>query len=229
MDKETRKALRQYDGMARRVSATLSRQFGTAEAFRLIGEIRNEFEKIIPELPDIGSQPVFNLFLTGTGWALAMYRTGEREGWSVEQSGQLVFDVTKAYLQSFPKIAHKFLRWLTNSRLYQNHVRRLPIRSQERRYPADYVFNYIDGNGEDFDYGVDYLECVSCKFLQTQGGMQIAPYLCNCDQLYSELWGWGLVRTQTLASGGTKCDFRFTPGGETRIVIYGNMILNRDV
>lgn len=227
MNYRENRALRQYDGLIKRVFRMLSSQFGMEEAERLSREIRFEYGKIIPELPDIGGQAVFQLFMTGTGWALAMYRAGRREGWSIEQCGQLVFDVTREYLNSFPPVVHQLMRWVSNSRLYRNRIRELASRSLRHRVPDGYVFNYSEGDSE-FDYGVDYFECASCKFLQKQGGMEIAPYLCNADYIYSELWGWGLVRSQTLACGSKKCDFRFKTGGETNIVLNGGVRVTRD-
>jgi hypothetical protein len=95
--------------------------------------------------------------------------------------------------------------------------RRRAQESQERRYSGGYVFRYVPGDGVTFDYGVDYLECASCKFLAAQGAAELAPYLCTPDHIYSEMFGWGPVRTTTLAEGGACCDFRFKRGGPTRI------------
>ena len=47
--------------------------------------------------------------------------------------------------------------------------------------------------------------------------MELAPYICAMDKVTSELLGWGLTRTMTLAEGCEKCDFRFKKGGQTRV------------
>lgn len=82
----------------------------------------------------------------------------------------------------------------------------------------DFVYEYVEGDGERFDFGVDYLECAVWSFLKAQGTPELAPYVCALDQLYSDAFKWGLSRTSTLAEGGTRCDFRFRRGGETKIV-----------
>lgn len=70
----------------------------------------------------------------------------------------------------------------------------------------------------DFDFGIDYLECGSCKFLRAQNAFELAPYGCAVDRTASEALGWwGLRRTMTLAEGSEKCDFRFKRGGETQV------------
>ena len=38
---------------------------------------------------------------------------------------------------------------------------------------------------------------------------ELAPVLCELDWPHSELLGITLIRTTTLAQGGTRCDFRF--------------------
>jgi len=101
---------------------------------------------------------------------------------------------------------------------YLKRLRKRAAESQKRQYPGDYVYTFVEG-GEEFDYGVDYVECASCKFLSEQGAPELAPCLCVIDVLYSEKFGWGLVRTMTLAEGYEKCDFRFKKGGVTRVKV----------
>jgi hypothetical protein len=43
----------------------------------------------------------------------------------------------------------------------------------------------------------------------------VVPYICAMDILLSEARQSGLRRTQTLAEGGNKCDFRFKIGRKT--------------
>jgi hypothetical protein len=98
-------------------------------------------------------------------------------------------------------------------------IKKREVRSQQRRYPGDFVLNYVEGDGREFDYGVDYIECANCKFLRAENAFELAPYACATDKPISELMGWGLTRTMTIAEGFSKCDFRFKKGGETCVVI----------
>lgn len=100
--------------------------------------------------------------------------------------------------------------------------------SCQKDYPIeqgipDYVFNFVEGDGQTFDYGVYYLECASCKFLAKQGAPELAPYLCLVDILYSKALGWGLTRTMTLAEGAERFDFRFKKGGKTKVAVPASM------
>jgi hypothetical protein len=89
---------------------------------------------------------------------------------------------------------------------------------KNREYSGDYVLNYVAGE-QDFDWGVDYIECASCKFLDKQDAAELKPYVCAVDKVASEMLGWGLRRTMTLAEGDERCDFRFKKGGETSVSI----------
>lgn len=156
-------------------------------------------------------------FVVATGWFLAMYRALQARGRPVEEAGRLVYEVTEAYLRHYPGAARRLLGHMTFSKLYLARLRRRAQESQERRYPDGYVFRYVPGDDATFDYGVDYLECASCKVLARQGALELAPYLCTVDYIYSKMFGWGLVRTTTLAERGDRCDFRFKRGGPTRM------------
>jgi hypothetical protein len=79
------------------------------------------------------------------------------------------------------------------------------------------VFRFIEGDHENFNFGIDYSECASLKFLIAQNALELAPYICANDILQSEKLSWGLTRTMSLAEGGEKCDFRFKKGGRTNV------------
>ena len=77
----------------------------------------------------------------------------------------------------------------------------------------------VEGDGQDFDYGIYYIECASCKFLNEQDAPELAPYVCAVDKVASEMLGWGLRQTMTLAESCERCDFRFKKGGKTYVTI----------
>ncbi len=89
-------------------------------------------------------------------------------------------------------------------------------RRQKGRF-GDFEIEYLSGNGEDFDLGVNYLQCGNHRFAMEHGGEAFAPYICMSDIALSDAMGWGLTRTQTLADGCDYCDFRLKEGAATRI------------
>ena len=100
-------------------------------------------------------------------------------------------------------------------RMRRQKLQRAARRSQARRYPGDWVFERIDGDGETFDFGIDMTECGIVKFLNAQGAAELCPYLCDVDYVGAEALGFGLPRTKTLAWGCDRCDFRLTKDGVT--------------
>ena len=218
------KLLREFDKTISRIQPLLQSRFGEQQADSFVREARQEYALLIPQLPYLGDKQPFTQFIISTGWFLAMYRVLQQHGGTVEEAGQLVYDASLAYLQAVPGFARRFLGFMSFSPRYMKRLEKRAAESQVRKYVGDYVFTYVEGDGISFDYGVDYTECASCKFLRAQGAFEVAPYLCAADQLYSELLGWGLVRTMTLAEGAEKCDFRFKKGGQTRVALPASLI-----
>jgi len=211
--------LAEFDGVVGRVHHLFLARFGAEQTDAMVSETRREYESLLGQLPDVGGQQPFTRFVIATGWFLAMYRALQAHGHSVEEAGQLIYDVTRVYLQAVPGFASSLLGFMTFTPLYKARLKKRARASHQRRLPGDYVYNYVDGDGRAFDYGVDYVECASLKFLQAQGAPELAPYLCAADHIYSELMGWGLKRTQTLAEGAGCCDFRFKRGGKTDVAL----------
>jgi hypothetical protein len=194
-------------------------RFGEEQANALIRESHQEYEALIPQIPYIGDKNPLLIFLLPTSRYLAIYQVLQRQGRTVEDAGQLIYEMSEAELEAIPGLVRRVIGYLWFSRWFLGRLKRRAIESQERKYPGGYVFAYVEGNGQDFDYGVDYTECASCRFLSVQNALELAPYVCAVDEAASEMMGWGLSRTITLSEGGEKCDFRFKKGGETHVAI----------
>jgi hypothetical protein len=213
-----RKLLKEFDKTLERVRGLFVSCYGK-DSEAMLHEARQEYEALIPQLPYIGGKQPFTQFLISTAWFLSMYRVLKRRGETVEEVGQFLYQASEAYLQAHPRFLRRFVGFMTFSPRYLRRVKKRALESHERQYPGDYVYDYVAGDGETFDYGVDYVECGSVKFLTQQGAPELAPYICPVDILYSEALGWGLQRTMTLAEGAERCDFRFKQGGETRVTV----------
>jgi hypothetical protein len=211
--------LRRFDKATARIYHVLVSHFGKEHAGILTKEARREYEAIIPQLPYIGPRNPLMIFVIPTGWHVGLYRVLQKQGWTVEEVGQVIYDMTEAYLQSIPVLVRRLIGYLWFSFLFSKRLKKRAAESQKRKYPGDYVFVYVEGDGKAFDYGIDFLECANCKFLRAMGADELAPYVCAGDKLVSELLDWGLMRTMTIADGHEKCDFRFKRGGKTRVKI----------
>jgi hypothetical protein len=179
----------------------------------VIRESLAEFERLIPELPYIGGEQnplTGNLVFSAS--ALAFYRVMKRGGKSVEETGKLLYRIMEAWIRRYPRLIRRLMGRYYMSKLNQRRSRqRVPL-SQERRYAGDWVFEHVEGDGETFDWGRDYVECGIVKFLRSQRADELTPYLCLTDYALFGALGIELKRTMTLAEGCDKCDFRFRKG-----------------
>ena len=209
--------LKDFDRMAACVRRVLISRYGEEQAKALVSESRREYEALIPQIPYIGEKSHMLIFLLPTSRWLAVYRALQKRGATVEVAGRLIYEMMEAETKAIPGPVRLLMGWLWFSSLFLRRVRKRAAESHRRQHPGAYVYDYVEGNGRDFDWGIDYLECSSCKLLKAQNAMELAPYVCAVDRVTSELLGWGLTRTMTLAEGFDKCDFRFKKGGQTRL------------
>ena len=193
----------------------LATRFGKGRASRLMKDIRQEYEALTPEVPYIGGKEnMFTEWLTYGVYYLAVHRVLKAEGQGVEEVGQMIFDTFQA-MADYPKCLLRLVGSLKYNKRYVNQLKEAVAKTQERRYPDDWVATFIEGDGEEFDYGIDITECGICKFYHAQGADELAPYLCLSDYIVSDTFDRGLVRRKTLAEGAEVCDFRYKKGRET--------------
>jgi hypothetical protein len=207
--------VRSFERALKRSGGSLVERFGEETAAAMRQEMLDEHRRIIPEIPDIGRWNANDLALTGAARFLAGYRVILRHGGTVEDAGELVHRVSRSEFERIPRPVRAVIGLLRFNGLRLRLLARAARRSQARRYPADWVFEFVDGDGEDFDFGVDYTECGVVKFLAAQGAAELTPYGCDIDYIMAEVMGIGLQRTKTLAWGCDRCDFRMTKGGTT--------------
>jgi len=209
--------VRGFNKTLRRIKPLLVSRYGEVNAYRLIEDAMKEYESLIPQIPYIGDNSPFLVFLIPTVKCLALYRAMQRQGSSVEEAGRLIYEMSEIELKAMPSTLRRLMGFLWFSPWFKKRARKRALSSQTREYPGNFVMQYVEGDGKSFDYGVNYLECANVKFLKAQGAMELAPYICATDKLSSEFLGWGLHRTTTLADGANQCDFRFKKGGDTSI------------
>jgi hypothetical protein len=214
---QTTKLLKDFDRVVKQVKVEITLRYGIEITEIIVSKANEEFRQLLPELPYVGGKQPLTQFVVTTGWCLALHRAMEGYTTNTRESGELFFQLSKKYLEQVPGIARRILGTSIFTERYQRKLREHAKESQQQPLPRGYIFSHVAGDGVNFDFGVDYHRCATLNFLREQGGEEIAPYLCALDHLSSEMLGWGLTRTKTLAEGGDVCDFRFKKGGQTRI------------
>ena len=188
--------------------------YGKAEGEAIARESLQGFEVLLPEIPYIGGDEnryTKSLYLTAA--MLAMYRSLQARGASVEEAARLIYLGTASFFDSFP--TRWLMRWQGRRMLGPQRIeqlRRDAARSQERRYPDDWVFEFVEGDGHDCEMGMDFSECGIVKYLDREGAPELAPYLCWIDYPQFAALHLRLDRTETIAQGGQRCDFRVSRG-----------------
>jgi hypothetical protein len=192
------------------IRSVLTTHFGQNEMAAILKDTRQEMDNLIPQLPDTGGwRNPHTQFIVASAFFLAFYRTLKARGRSADEVGVLVDEAVRkmyssrlfALISHFGPIQQKFFS--------NRAARRLAATSQKRRYTGDFLCVFVEGDGVNFDYGLDYLECGICKFFHAQQADEFTPYMCRLDYPYAEAMGTRLIRTSVIAEHGLKCDFRY--------------------
>lgn len=172
--------------------------------------------EILPLMPDPGWRaPTMRMFSIGGAIYIAVYLT--LQPMDAAQVWALCEAATKTHfanMKGFERMAAANgmfswpMRFLTRS---------LEARSKEAPV-GGWQVQYLPGEGADF--GVDYGRCAIHQLALDAGAAAFAPFICNSDAVGSAEFGWGLQRTETIAQGGKRCDFRFKRGGETKVRLH---------
>lgn len=212
------KLLKSFDRTARLMEATLSQRYGHELADQLYVEAREEYEKIIPQVPSIkgARAKALNAFLLITAQELAVYKTMKKHGKSPGEAWELCHEALTLRMEEFSKIKRWFLKKLMFSDFVKRRVKKRAARSEQLKF-GDFEIRYVTGDGKEFDWGVDYVTCGNYNFMKAQGAEEFAPYVCMSDIALGDALEWGLTRTHTIADGCETCNFRFKKGSENRI------------
>lgn len=168
------------------------------------------FKTLLVELPYIGGdRNILTFTLVSSAAALAFIHVLEKYTLTVEEIGGILNEVYADVYTSLPGIARWLLRKSEFSRRRRTALSDFARDSQLRKYPANWVMEYVEGDGVEFDYGCNYTECAVLKYYHAMGAEGYMPYLCVMDLTASNALRTGLHRTTTLYYGGECCDFRF--------------------
>ena len=211
---QTPTLLEKFDENARYWITVMTSLHGHDAAEDLVADARQAFEDLIPELPYIGGQE--NHLTNSLIWSaqcLALHRVLKAHGMTAAAAGKILYD---AILQkaSEPRQPIPPSEWMSPEELMARRRQRAE-RSQLREFSGDWVYTFVEGDGEAFDYGYDFIECGTRNFFQAHAAQDFLPYYCFLDYAYSEVEELGLSRSKTLAEGETLCNHRFKQGRET--------------
>jgi len=220
----TPRLMKSFDSAVARVKPTLVARYGEEEANALMRESRQKYRDLIPQIPYIGGRnPLLDMFFFPASRHLGIYKAFLIHGKTTEEVGRLAYEIGEREIRAIPALARRAIGVLWFSSWFTNRLQKRAALSGDRSYPGGYVAAFVPGDGKEFDYEFDYYSCAVLNLYRGQGVAELVPYLCAIDRIASELLGWGLRRTMTLAEGGAKCDFRFKKGGDTCVAVPNSL------
>ncbi|MFX0139542.1 MAG: L-2-amino-thiazoline-4-carboxylic acid hydrolase, partial [Candidatus Hodarchaeota archaeon] len=174
-------------------------------------EMRKEYETLIPQLPYVGgSKNIMSMYLIDSVSMLAVFRVLEKEGLKLHEIGKLCYEFYETMNERRPRPRAQIF-----NKDYINVIKVVAKESQLKRYPEDWVMEFVESDGKTFDYGFNFTECGVCKFFKQQRAEHYIPFICLADFAEARASGYGLKRTQTIGNGAPICDFRFSKNGNT--------------
>jgi len=194
-----------YDRRAGAVREVLGRIAPEAEVEALAAEAREAFALLADEIPYADRrdhsmfEPAFGVFQ----W-LAVFQAARARGIDAHRLGRSVLALRLPALPGPPPpaILEKF--------------RREAEASQRSGDPSEFVFELVEGDGDETDWGIDITSCAVCHAFGRHEAMELVPYMCATDDVMSDAADQGLRRSGTIALGSPRCDFRYKQGGEPR-------------
>lgn len=206
----------QFRQILKTIHPLLETKLGLEKASHFTWAVTRHYsEEVLPSIPYIGgSKNPFSGYLTLAAAALAIYRTLRKMGCEFETSAEIIYQGMMHVTAKIPRFVMRLFGLWSNSSLRYSHWKRAAEQSKRRRYPFDWVFSYVSGAGESFDYGIDMHECGIQKYLRAEGASELTTYLCAVDYITHAAMGVELRRTKTIDMGCDSCDFRFLRHGQ---------------
>jgi hypothetical protein len=209
--------LTDFDGVFVVMRDAIASRLKDSEVDQIVGRARSEYESLIPDIPYIGgSENIHEGNLIACVQMLALIRVLEDEGMGEREIGETIYDCFEASFGAMPPSMKEGFTASFFTEEAKEAWRQWGKESESREYPFDWVFELIDGEGQEFDFGLNYTECAVLKFFNEKGAGRYMPYICLGDYAMFKEFGIGLIRTRTLANGASLCDFRFKEGGMTQ-------------
>lgn len=172
--------------------------------------------EMLPTIPDPGAlAPQMRAFTVSGAIYVAFYLALHAEGWDAARVWKVLERATALHFERMSG----FEKRLASDGMFSWPMKALSrwLAARSQRAPlGGWAFEFHEADGES-DYGVTYTRCAIRELAVAHGAAEIAPYICLADITGSRAFGWGLTRTETIAQGASRCDFRFKRGADTRV------------
>lgn len=167
---------------------------------------KEEFETILPRVPDIGKS-IFSFNYQFAAPYIAWYKSLLKLGLSQQEAWEMIWLMNEKLATTVPN----FLLHATGKRYFNGfrkkaaaHIER---QQQSKLHPYDWRVAYREISDNTFE--LDIAECAMKKLAHDFDADGLLPGICRMDFLFSHLMSNGFERTKTLGDGDDCCNCRY--------------------
>jgi len=202
--------MRDFGEVEEYLKGVLWQYFDQPKTECLLEETRFEFEQLLSQLPYIGGESnVFTAALVRAAWCMPLFQSLEREGLPYREIAKIGYEQKEHDVETKSPEKKRQVREFYFSPDMRAVETKRAEETQSGKYPGDFVSRFVEGDGEAFDFGIDFMECAICNFFKPRGARKYVLIFCLGDYAAYRAFGIGFKRTQTIANGALWCDFRF--------------------
>jgi hypothetical protein len=207
---------RAFESFLRQIRPFVILHHGETLADEILVAARIEYERVRPHVPNIGGvRNVFQPVMIVNGWIVALFRAMSAQGLNAKDSVRVCHEALDAWLEHMPGWLLRIVGRLLLSPPARWYFEGQARRSQERRYPEDFVWRIE--RGEDGELAMVFEECAVNKWYEAEGVRELKPYCNFVDVTYSRLMGMGIDANETIGLGCDRCALRFKHGRTTTV------------
>ena len=189
------------------------KNFDENEVSSLFIEVLQEFESLVPEIQYIGgNKNPYTSFLIGATEMSSIIQIFEKKGLSFQKIGQFIFEYYEILnirrVEELKKAGQLHSEQIFTQD-YLDFMKGFAKESQKKKYPGDWIFEFVDGDDKNFTYGLNFTQCGIHEFTKKLGLEKYTPFICLADFAEATASGFGLTRTQTISNGSSICDHRY--------------------
>lgn len=200
-----------FDKILQLAEVVGARHFDEDIMNNLAKQARSEYARMIPRLPKLeGKNSPFKDLMIQSFHTIAFYKACRDRGVEGRQFGELMYEMAEAQMESVSWIKKRLGRHMAFARSFRESWKEAMSESQKREVSMNWVGEFVEGNRESSEWGFNFMECGFLKLAREYDCEEIAPYVCLSDFARMRGFGVGFKRTQTLAMGHPRCDFRFS-------------------
>jgi len=182
--------IRTFDTALNMVKPILTKYFEDSKFNEIYTTSRKEFENLLSQIPYVGgNENPLTESLINSAMIQPLLRKFEEEGLEFYEIGKLTYKLFEIFYEFIPPKDDIFTEESLNEK------KESAKKSKLKKYPEDWVFDFIEGDGKTFTFGINYSECGVYKFYKSQEASHFMPIICLSDYAQARVYRYGLKRT----------------------------------